>query len=97
MQVSSDGFWIDEEQPKGGYVVDGPDPTVDELVTKDRFEFSVSWGAFFGMGEEAGLEGLSYLVGFDECSKPPEEVYLVDVGKTTAHSAAARFTPAFHL
>ena len=42
------------------------DPSVDILITSERFEFSLGWGGFFGLGEEAGLEGLSYLVGFDE-------------------------------
>ena len=63
--VSSDGFWIDEDKPKGGYVVDGADPSEDLLITSERFEFSLGWGGFFGLGEETGLEGLS-------CARPPQ-------------------------
>ncbi|KAL3925495.1 MAG: hypothetical protein SGPRY_003632 [Prymnesium sp.] len=70
--VSSDGFVLDETPPVGGYVVDGPDPEVDQLVSSLEFELSASWGAF--VDEEYGQEGLSYLVGFDECSKPVEEL-----------------------
>ena len=69
--VTSDGFWIDDASPEAGYVVDGPDPTTDLLITSEEFKFSVAWGSFFA----SGLEGLSYLVGFDECSKPADEVH----------------------
>ena len=82
--VVSDGFTIDRTPPKGGYVVDGSDLTVDAEVIGDPMALTATWGGF--ADDEYVSDPLHYLVGFSECAVPLTDVELWDVGLLTTHT-----------